>query len=50
MRGMRWVLLVAIVAIVGGVVITYRASKKALEAQVPEKPKPLSSDLNSDRA
>jgi lipopolysaccharide export system protein LptA len=44
---MRWVLLVAIVAIVGGVAITYRASKKALEAQVPAKPKPLPSDLNS---
>ena len=45
---MRWVLLVAIVAMVGGVAITYRASKKALKAQVPEKPKALPSDLNSN--
>jgi len=45
---MRWVLLVAIVAMVSGVAITYRASKKALKAQVPEKPKALPSDLNSN--
>jgi lipopolysaccharide export system protein LptA len=44
---MRWVLLLAIVAMIGGVVVTYRASKKALQAQVPEKPQPLPGDLNS---
>jgi len=44
---MRWVLLVAIIAIIGGVAITYRASKKALRAQIPEKPQPLPSDLLS---
>jgi lipopolysaccharide export system protein LptA len=44
---MRLALLVAIVAILGGVAVTYRASKKALEAQVPAKPKPLPKDLSS---
>ena len=48
MRGMRWVLLVAIVAMVGGVAITYRSSRKALKAQAPEKPKALPSELNSN--
>ncbi|MGA3095427.1 MAG: LPS export ABC transporter periplasmic protein LptC [Bryobacteraceae bacterium] len=44
---MRWVLLVAIVAMVGGVAVTYRASKKALKAQAPEKPRELPSELRS---
>jgi lipopolysaccharide export system protein LptA len=47
MRGTRWLLLVAIVAILGGIGFTYRAQKKALEAAAPPKPAPLPPGLNS---
>jgi lipopolysaccharide export system protein LptA len=40
-------LLVAIAAIVAGVAYKYQATKLALQRQAPEKPAPLSSDLNA---
>jgi len=42
--------LVAIAAILGGVGVTYRASKKALRASAPAKPQPLPPELNSEGA
>lgn len=47
MRGTRWLLLVAIAAIVAGIGITYRAQKRAIRAQAPPKPASLPDDLNS---
>lgn len=47
MRGTRWLLLVAIAAILGGIGFTYRAQMRALREQSPARPKPLSPELNS---
>ena len=47
MRGTRWLLLVAIVAIVSGLGLTYRAEKKAIREHAPPKPAALPDDLNS---
>ncbi len=47
MRGARWLLLVAIAAILGGVAAKYRASKKAQHDQAIPTPAALSTDLNS---
>ena len=47
MRGTRWLLLVAIVAILSGLGLTYRAQKRALRAQSPATPDALPADLNS---
>jgi lipopolysaccharide export system protein LptA len=47
MRGTRWLLLVAIVAIVTGLGLTYRAQKKAIRAAAPNRPASLPDDLNS---
>jgi lipopolysaccharide export system protein LptA len=47
MRGTRWLLLVAIAAIVAGLGITYRAQKLAIRAQAPAKPASLPDNLNS---
>jgi lipopolysaccharide export system protein LptA len=47
MRGARWLLLVAIAAILGGVAVKYRASKKAQHDQAIPAPAALSTDLNS---
>src|SRR5262245_19370781 len=41
MRGTRWLLLVAIVAIVSGLGITYRLQKQILKAAAPERPADL---------
>ena len=46
MRGTRWLLLVAIVAIIGGVSYTYRAQKLAIKAAAPARPQTLPEDLN----
>ncbi len=46
MRGSRWLLLVAIVAIIGGVSYTYRAQKQAIKAAAPSNPQALPDDLN----
>ena len=50
MRGTRWLLLVAIAAILGGVGVTYRAQKKILREQAPPKPQPLPPEINSSAA
>lgn len=49
MRGMRWLLLVAIVAILGGIGIKYRDQLKVLRVrdQALAKPVPLAAELNS---
>jgi lipopolysaccharide export system protein LptA len=47
MRGTRWLLLVAIAAILGGVGLTYRAQKKVLREQAPPQPAALPTGLNS---
>jgi lipopolysaccharide export system protein LptA len=47
MRGTRWLLLVAIAAIVTGIGVTYRAQKRAIRAEAPAKPANLPDDLNS---
>ena len=47
MRGMRWLLLVAIAAILCGVVYQYRAQKKLLAGSVPAAPAPLSENLSA---
>ena len=41
MRGTRWLLLVAIVAILAGIAATYRAQKRALAGKSPPKPAQL---------
>ena len=47
MRGARWLLLVAMAAIIGGVGLTYRAQQKMLREQAPAKPPALPPELNS---
>jgi lipopolysaccharide export system protein LptA len=47
MRGTRWLLLVAIVAILSGLGLTYRAQKQALRASSPPRPEALAANLNS---
>ena len=47
MRGTRWLLPVAIAAILSGVGLTYRIQRKALREQAPAKPQPLPMELNS---
>ena len=47
MRGTRWLLLVAILAIICGVGLTYRAQKRALREQAPARPARLPDELNS---
>ncbi len=47
MRGTRWLVLVAIAAILGGVGLTYRAQKKVLREQAPLRPAALPTELNS---
>src|ERR1035438_1270200 len=48
MRGTRWLLLVAIAAILGGIVIKYRAQLKVNAKQAVAKPQTLSEGLNSE--
>jgi lipopolysaccharide export system protein LptA len=47
MRGTRWLLLVAIAAILTGLGITYRARKEILQANAPARPAALPATLNS---
>ena len=47
MRGTRWLLLVALAAILGGVALKYRASKAAQKDGAIPKPDALSTDLNA---
>ncbi len=50
MRGTRWLLLVAIAAILGGVGITYRIQKNILRQQAPPKPQSLPPEISSSAA
>src|ERR1039458_1935398 len=45
MRGMRWLLLVVIAAVLCGVVLTYLTKKKAIQAQVLPTPQPLPPEI-----
>src|ERR1700756_5272786 len=47
MRRTRWLLLVAMAAILSVVFVTYRAQKQAIKAYSPPKPKALPLELNS---
>lgn len=47
MRGTRWLVLVAIVAILCGVGLTWRAQKKVLKSQAPPRPQALPADIVS---
>jgi lipopolysaccharide export system protein LptA len=47
MRGTRWLLLVAIVAILGGVGATYRAQKKLVKKMAVAKPQDLPEDVGA---
>jgi lipopolysaccharide export system protein LptA len=47
MRGMRWLLLVAIAAILGGVAYRYRAQRTLLASQTTPTPDPLAAELSA---
>src|SRR6202453_2802201 len=47
MRGTRWLILVAIIAILGGVAATYRFQTRTLREQAPAKPQALPATMNS---
>src|SRR5262249_46293440 len=47
MRGTRWLLLVAIAVLMGGIVFQYRTQQQVLRRQAPPKPEALPLDLNS---
>lgn len=47
MRGTRWLILVAIIVILGGVATIYRLQKRTLEGEAPPKPHPLAPALTS---
>jgi len=47
MRGTRWLILVAILAILGGVATTYRLQSRTLREQAPAKPRALPATMNS---
>jgi lipopolysaccharide export system protein LptA len=47
MRGARWLLLVIIAAIIGGVGYIYRVQRQVIRAGAPPKPAPLPDNLNS---
>ncbi|MFN7993453.1 MAG: LPS export ABC transporter periplasmic protein LptC [Bryobacteraceae bacterium] len=47
MRGTRWLILIAISAILAGVAVTYRLQKTVLQEKAPPKPHALEAALNS---
>lgn len=47
MRGTRWLLLVVIAALLGGIAVKYRAQKDVIRAEAPPKPEPLPENLNA---
>ena len=49
MRGTRWLLLLAILAILAGIAITYRSQKRALAGKAPRKPAQLPLSLAGTR-
>jgi len=49
-RGVRWLLLVAIAAVMASVVVTYRAKKREMGASAPSRPVPLPAGMASSAA
>ncbi len=49
-RGARWLLLLAIAAILGSVVVAYRAKKREMRALAPARPQPLPPAMTSSAA
>jgi lipopolysaccharide export system protein LptA len=47
MRGTRWLILVAIIVVVGGVAATYRLQKSVLHDEAPAKPQSMAPELSS---
>jgi len=47
MRGTRWLILLAIIVILGSVAVTFRLQNRELREQAPPKPQPLAPTLNS---
>jgi len=47
MRGTRWLILVAIILLLGGVAATYRLQKSVLHAEAPAKPAAMAPELSS---
>jgi lipopolysaccharide export system protein LptA len=47
MRGTRWLILVAIILVLGGVAATYRLQKRQLHDQAPAKPAAMAPELSS---
>jgi lipopolysaccharide export system protein LptA len=47
MRGTRWLLLMVIAVILGGIAVKYRAQKSIIRAQAPATPRPLADGLNA---
>ena len=47
MRGTRWLILVAIILLLGGVAATYRLQKRELHDQAPAKPEAMAPELSS---
>lgn len=47
MRGTRWLILVAIIVVLGGVAATYRLQRKELHDESPPKPEAMAPDLSS---
>jgi lipopolysaccharide export system protein LptA len=47
MRGTRWLILVAIVLLLGGVAATYRLQKRELHDEAPAKPEAMAPELSS---
>ena len=49
-RGARWLLLLAIAAILGSVVVAYRTKKREMRATAPARPQPLPPGMTSSAA
>src|ERR1022692_1349216 len=47
MRGTRWLILVAIIVVLGGVAATYRLQKRELHDEAPAKPEAMAAELSS---
>lgn len=47
MQGTRWLILLGIIVILGGVAMTFRLQNRELREQAPPKPQPLAPTLNS---
>src|ERR1700722_14033532 len=47
MRGTRWLILTAIIALLGGVALTYRLQSRENREQAPPKPQAMAPELSS---